>query len=58
MLEYTTTLNITIESIAGLKDEFKDMKANIDNTLGEYQAVIDKQSQRIDEMHVIKDSRN
>ena len=56
MLEYATTLNAAIESIAGLKDEFKDIKANIDNTLGEYRAVIDQQNQRIDETHVIKDN--
>ena len=56
MLEYATTINATIESISGLKDEFKDIKANIDNTLGEYQAVIDQQNQRIDEMQVIKDN--
>ena len=58
MSEYATTLNTTIESNVGLKDEFKDMKANIDNTLAEYQAVIDKQNQRVDEIHVIKDSHN
>ena len=57
MLEYATTLNAAIKSIAGLKDEFKDIKANIDNTLAEYQAVIDKQNQRVDEIHVIKDSQ-
>ena len=58
MSEYATTLETTIESNVGLKDEFKDMKANIDNTLAEYQAVIDKQNQRVDEIHVIKDSHN
>ena len=51
MLEYATTVNAAIQSIAGLKDEFKDIKANIDNTLGEYRAVIDQQNQRIDEIN-------
>ena len=30
-------------SLAGLKNEFKDMKANLDTAIGDYRAVIDQQ---------------
>ena len=35
-------------SLEGLRDEFKDMKVNLDSAVGEYRAIIDQQNQRIE----------
>ena len=55
METYLKNMNNAMESIAGLKDDYKDIKVNIDNAIGEYRALIDQQNQRIDQVHVIKE---
>ena len=48
METYLKNMNDAMESIAGLKDDYKDVKSNIDKALAEYRTVIDQQKQRIE----------
>ena len=48
METYLKNMNNAMESIAGLKDDYKDVKSNIDKALAEYRTVIDQQKQQID----------
>ena len=48
METYLKNMNDAMESIAGLKDDYKDVKSNIDKALAEYRTVIDQQNHRID----------